>query len=123
MTNPTDLIARLRAEDKRLRKFSFLKDGDSLEIPTLAGKAATALEALARENAALREAQAWRPIETAPKDGGEVITCREINPHLPLQIGTDSYMVVEPGGEGWLPFTILWQPFPAPPSKETGDGG
>ena len=89
----------------------------------VAVEAATAIETLTARIAELEAERAWRPMETAPRDGGQVITCRRISPHLPLDIGTDSYMVDGPGGEGWLPFTILWQPFPAPPSKGTGDGG
>ena len=115
-----DLIARLRERAGFAREENNATAmNDAWHFET----AANALETLTARIAELEAERAWRPIETAPRDGGEVITCRRISPHLPLDIGTDIYMVDGPGGEGWLPFTILWQPFPAPPSKGTGDGG
>ena len=123
-TDHTDLIARLRAEEPGTCGFckgnstvwTKCVRGNCAEIADQRQSAANALEALARENAELREAAKWRPIETAPKDGTDILVA------VPLARGDDWFITIDNLCEhGWSVTegdATHWQPLPAPP-----DGG
>jgi hypothetical protein len=80
---------------------------------------ATQREAVAAWNTRATPAGAWRPIETAPKDGTEVITARR--KPTGWEISTDCYTIHSLHDRGWLIGTEFWLPLPAPPAAEDDD--
>lgn len=75
------------------------------------------IEHLRTENARLREALEWRPIETAPRDGTSMLLYPSVYLGLPCGIG--HYVTRR---ESWQegPYTEVrpthWRPLPEPPS-------
>ncbi len=77
------------------------------------------------------EAQGWQPIETAPKDGTEILGC-VAHPRLyaPTRIVWAAYHPNSKGKETWRNAPICgdkmervthWMPLPAPPTQEPTD--
>lgn len=56
------------------------------------------------------EALAWRPIETAPRDGREVLLLSSSGRRVALPWG---------GGYAWSDTYTHWQPLPPPPAGES----
>lgn len=125
-----DLIARLRAEDKRLRSFGAPPEVVVKNLPTLAGQAATALETLTARIAELEAERAWRPIETAPRDGTMFLARGKVYGNIPFACHWD-VAPLHPNGS-WINSLTKsrlydhvpahWQPLPPLPTPETGDG-
>lgn len=116
MTNHTDLIARLRADVKKILHAPIFSNQQECRIMEAFS---TALEALARENAELREAAKWRPQATAPTDGTWFLGIDTYNFQNSVR-WSDNWFEDAFGGA----FSLMWwQPLPAPPDEETDDGG
>ena len=81
-------------------------------------EAATAIETLTARIAALVAERAWRPIETAPRDGTMFLGMDSYSEHERVR-WEDGRFEDCYGGEWSL---VYWQPLPPPPSEETGDG-
>lgn len=92
------------------------------------------ITALTTERDALREANAWQPIETAPRDGTKILvfTHREnveiskwfesyFDEYEPVE-GTEYFRKVRRKyTEGWNSNTPThWRPLPAPPAEKEG---
>ena len=108
---------------------------------------ATLLRLLSEERARRVE---WQPIETAPKDGTQILACAQLSEHLTAAIISsqghlpdlsivrwdnreqdfiamaDGYMSIQSQGDMWTtyhePYVTHWMPLPTPPAalKETG---
>jgi len=87
-------------------------------------------EAAKADNARLREAQAWQPIETAPKDGTLFVAVGFVKEHAYATVGGFELWDIEEGIWGfhdhnaseWFEdekdWPTHWMPLPEPP-KET----
>ena len=135
MSQHTELIASLRAESDELIKYQFSHTKEAMSclqrLHDLSLEAADALQALERVT--------WQPIETAPKDGTQVMLTNGIS------VAHGNWLHAEPfireirdlegryidqdesdGYDGWIDFIggmmpepTLWMPLPTPPeSKE-----
>jgi len=111
---------------KRLRDL-----GDRAEyMPHMHHIAADRIEELEAELARLREAQAWQPIETAPKDGTLFVAVGFVKEHAYATVGGFELWDIEEGIWGfhdhnaseWFEdekdWPTHWMPLPEPP-KET----
>lgn len=97
-----------------------------------------------------RRVDGWQPIETAPKDGTQILACAQISEHLTAAIISsqghlpdlsivkwdnrekdfiamaDGYMSIKSQGDTWTtyhePYVTHWMPLPIPPAtlKDTG---
>ena len=88
----------------------------------------------------------WQPIETAPRDGTQILACAQLSEHLAAQghvpdlsivrwddrekdfiAMADGYMSIKSQGDTWTtyhePYVTHWMPLPTPPAalKETQD--
>jgi hypothetical protein len=71
-----------------------------------------------RAEAALKEAMAWRPIESAPRDGTLVMFY--VPDSKPVIARADDYTY---SGAYWLHPATHWMPLPAPPALEDRPNG
>jgi hypothetical protein len=119
---PTELAAKLRewAEEdvmETARDMSF-EPNDARKWASLMHQAADEIDRIAEALAAEREA--WRPIETAPKDGTRALLLDLWgNPEIGRWIGAphDHWSV---DGFRSVPAPTHWQPLPTPPAIRTG---
>ena len=134
MSQHTELIASLRAESDELIKYQFSHTKEAMSclqrLHDLSLEAADALQALERVT--------WQPIETAPKDGTQVMLTNGIS------VAHGNWLHAEPfireirdlegryidqdesdGYDGWIDFIggmmpepTLWMPLPTPPESK-----
>ena len=96
----------------------------------VAVEAATALETLTARIAELEAERAWRPIETAPRDGTMFLARGKVYGNIPFACHWD-VAPLHPNGS-WINSLTKsrlydhvpahWQPLPPLPTPETGDG-
>jgi hypothetical protein len=67
---------------------------------------------------AMTDAQGWRPISTAPRDGTDVLIYDPTDTKNPVAVDWYSHDADTPG---WLGNPTHWQPLPPPP-REGSDG-
>jgi hypothetical protein len=97
--------------------------GDMERLALGAITATARIDVLTRERDALREAQAWQPIETAPKDQTAVLainTGNRTGDHgmkvcWRMAVGSDDYLNPRTG-QPWRP--THWMLLPLAPAKE-----
>ena len=136
MSQHTELIASLRAESDELIKYQFSHTKEAMSclqrLHDLSLEAADALQALERVP------MTWQPIETAPKDGTQVMLTNGIS------VAHGNWLHAEPfireirdlegryidqdesdGYDGWIDFIggmmpepTLWMPLPTPPESK-----
>jgi hypothetical protein len=125
MAEAADDIACLRAEverledEIRLRQQGFLPSEEA--FPAIEREAADRA-ALTKRVAELEAGQAWRPIETAPKDGAQFIAINKYGDvTYPVKWDVDRQMWVQYGADGfytmaWIRADRLdqWMPIPEP---------
>ena len=134
MSQHTELIASLRAESDELIKYQFSHTKEAMSclqrLHDLSLEAADALQALERVT--------WQPIETAPKDGTQVMLTNGIS------VAHGNWLHAEPfireirdlegryidqdesdGYDGWIDFIggmmpepTLWMPLSTPPQSK-----
>ena len=105
---------------------------------------------ICRAFVALAKEREWRPIETAPRDGTQILACAQLSEHLTAAIISsqghlpdlsivkwddrekdfiamaDGYMSIKSQGDNWTtyhePYVTHWMPLPIPPAtlKDTG---
>lgn len=153
----TDTIEEIRArhEDTSggwMHGYCDIQDGEQAHADraTLLRRDAQHLDEIARLSAELSEERArrveWQPIETAPKDGTQILACQQFSEHLTAQgyvpdfsivkwddrekdfvAMADGYMSIKSQGDTWTiyhePYVTHWQPLPTPPAthKDTQD--
>ena len=114
------------------------------------GTAETVLAALEAAGVRLVPIEGWQPIETAPRDGTQILACAQLSEHLTAAIISsqghlpdlsivkwddrekdfiamaDGYMSIKSQGDNWTtyhePYVTHWMPLPIPPAtlKDTG---
>jgi len=115
-------IARIRAEVERLTGELAAQTSDTTEALEALAVEMADRAALAQRVAELEAGQAWRPIETAPKDGAQFIAINKYGDMTyPIKWDVDRQMWVEYGLDGfdtmdWIRAERLdqWMPIPEP---------
>ena len=136
-----EIRARHEAVKKNRPKWNVFHGG--FEAAQAHEDRATLLRLLSEERARRVE---WQPIETAPKDGTQILACQQFSEHLTAQgyvpdfsivkwddrekdfvAMADGYMSIKSQGDTWTiyhePYVTHWQPLPTPPAthKDTQD--
>lgn len=84
-------------------------------------------QALLRERELHQQADAWRPIESAPKDGTQILatwedTWAQSGPHIEVcEMGDEGYWFYSYDGDAPSSKPTHWQPLPARPNGANGD--
>lgn len=115
MTRPTPETEQAKAEFEKARWMTGAIKPDGWEHA----------RKLERERDEAREATAWQPIETAPKDGTRILLGRVGYPWVFAGLWNDAYKHWSTGIGAMAYFAepTHWAPHPQPPEARSREGG